>query len=384
MSKAKLGLLLGAPLISGLAFAAAPQFGNWEVDAAGNIDACSNRTDVVSCQVLVNDVNFIQVQVKDDQGNNYIQSILTDGGAGTANDVPFWDENYIRINFQAQVSTIASWTFGDPGFMGRQAILDRGITSGNTWFEATTQIATGWGLDILYGGATADTAVAVDLTTDFYTTDGGVDGNYNGMFDTGFYYQAYNNEAGDIIGRIINIDQDLSLDTANDTLDDEDRQFFVYYDRSGELLKTSGVWGSSTDSLTNLDDTFKGPVGDPANNKAEWTAGGNAIAFWIDQVVTTAGVANGYGENGKSSFYHLQVDTSPLGPNDDIMAYSQAGSGFAESTIGEMGGYADWFSDAEFSEFPPPAHLTAPGATAPLGAAAINVTPPDSLWFPYP
>ncbi len=389
MSKARLSLLLGGTLAaSGLAVAAPPQFGEWTAERNGNItdiEACANRTNIVSCQVLVEDTGFIQVQVKDTDGNNYIQSIIADGIAdgatGDATNTPFWDENYIRIKFQAQLSTLAMFTFGDPGFMGKQAILDAEVTSGNTWFEATTTIATGWGLDILYAGAQSQGAtVAVDLTTDFWTTEGGVidpntgKGQYNGMFDTRFYYQAYNDASGAIIGRIIDIDQDLSLQTVNPQFgpgtNANDRQYFLFMDRSGVLLENlgSGVWGSSTDSTANIDDPFTGPnVGH--DGAVEWgdgtpdssdplVLGEQVIAFYIGQEVSTAG----FGQEGKSTFYHLQVDDT--GSYDNIYEYSQAGTGFEDPSIfttdpvtGDtytaLGGYSDWFNGTESTVFEP-------------------------------
>ncbi len=398
MNKAKLSLLLGGSLVSGLAMAAPPQFGEWTAERTGNIttiDACTGRTNIVSCSVLVEDTGFIQVQVKDTDGNNYIQSIiadgLADGATGDDTSTPFWDENYIRIKFQAQLSTLPNFTWGDPGFMGKQAILDAEVTSGNTWFEATTTIATGWGLDILYAGAQGQGAqVAVDLTTDFWTTTGGVidpatgKGEYNGMFDTRFYYQAYNDASGAIIGRVIDIDQDLSLQTVNPQFGPgtniDDRQYFLYMDRSGVLLNNlgSGVWGSSTDSVAAIDDPFTGPNADTTlPNGAAWVADGavewgdgapnssdpsvigeQVIAFYIGQEVSTAG----FGANGKSTFYHLQVDDT--GSYDNAMEYSQAGSGFEDPSIFEtdpvtgvtttaLGGYSDWFNGAESTVFTP-------------------------------
>lgn len=386
MSKAKLSLLLGGTLASGIAMAAPPQFGEWSADKTGgvtDIEACAGRTNIISCQVLVEDNGFIQVQVKDTDGFSYIQSIIADGltdgtvGAGAA-DTPFWDENYIRINFQAQLSTLPSFTAGDPGFMGKQAILDSHITSGNTWFEATTTIATGWGLDLLYPGAQAQGAtVAVDLTTDFWTTDGTIDpatgkGTYNGMFDTRFYYQAYNDASGAIIGRIIDIDQDLSLQTINPMggpgTNLNDRQYFLYMDRSGVLLDNlgSGVWGSSTDSVAAIDDPFEGPnVGN--DGAIEWgdgapvstdpsVQGEQVIAFYIGQEVTTAG----FGQDGKSTFYHLQVDDT--GAYDGIYEYSQAGSGFEDPSIFvdiggtqyvDLGGYSEFWNGTEAAVFTP-------------------------------
>ncbi len=417
MNKAKLTLLLGGSLVSGLAMAAPPQFGEWSAERTGNttnIDACSGRTNIVSCQVLVEDTGFIQVQVKDTDGNNYIQSIiadgLADGATGDDTSTPFWDENYIRIKFQAQLSTLPNFTSGDPGFMGKQAILDAEVSSGNTWFEATTTIATGWGLDILYAGAQSQGAqVAVDLTTDFWTTTGGVidpatgKGEYNGMFDTRFYYQAYNDASGAIIGRIIDIDQDLSLQTVNPQFGPgtniDDRQYFLYMDRSGVLLENlgSGVWGSSTDTAgLGIDDPFTGPnVG--SDGAIEWgdgaptssdpsVLGEQIIAFYIGQEVSTAG----FGNEGKSTFYHLQVDET--GSYDAVYEYSQAGSGFEDPSIFQtdpvtgdtytaLGGYSDWFNGAESTVFEPKWGART-GLNVLPDATGIDPIPGRTIWMP--
>ncbi len=431
----KLAILAGAPLLSGLAFAAppagAPSFGEWTV-TDGVIDACGTaRTNIMSCQVLVKDQGFMQVQVKDAEGNSYVQSILTDydatGTPGNIQDgttastdlLAFYDENYIRINFQDQASTIAAFTYGDPGFMGVQVINDNGLSSTRTWFEATTKIATGWGIDILTPDripANTDGTVktVVELTTDFWTTGvwgtaptGYVEGTYNGMFDTSFAYVGLNDGQGRLVGRDLYIDQDLSLATANDAPDDTsgDRQTFYFWDRSGELLNAGvdGVWGRMDDNPDNVnplavddnDDFFTGLGSQLVVN---WGAGNDLppstdpgiegsqlIAFWIDQEVTT----QGFGNDGKSTFYHLQVDGT--GAYDDVVAYSQAGTGFADVYLTEvvdgtvqyaMGGLEDWLGTStsdnsaspENQFFPPPKHLRDVALT--VGEAATTpVTP---------
>jgi len=439
MSKAtigKLAILAGAPLLSGLAFAAPPSFGEWDV-SDGEIDACGTaRTNIMSCQVLVKDKGFVQVQVKDSDGKSYVQSILTDfnatGTPGHMSDgttpatdlLTFYDENYIRINFQAQASSIADFTYGDPGFMGVQVINDAGDSSSATWFEATTKIATGWGINIMYeehgstDPATASVATVVELTTDFWTTGvwnpatgttDSANGEYNGMFDTSFYYKGLNGVAGDLLGRDLYIDQDLSLATANPVgvSDSNDRQTFYFWDRSGELLDpgVAGVWGSTTDDVADVDDPFTGIA---SQQSVDWgtgntlpvssdpgIAGPQVIAFFIAQEVSTLG----FGDDGKSTFYHLQVDGT--GAYDDQMAYSQAGTGFEDVYITEidpttgtvqfaMGGMEDWLvadafnpddsiNNPEKAFFPPPAYLQDVAdtiGTTPTGPIVPPVLPP--------
>ncbi len=329
MRNTKLATAIGAAMLPGLAFAVPPQFGEWSV-TGGDVDPCAALTNVESCEVMVFDSGFVQAQLKGTDGKTYIKSIVTDQdatGTPAGGDLAFYDENFVRITFSSQTSSVPGGAGSDPGFMGKQVILDT-TTSSVTKFSSETEIRTGWGETELGGPNVA-------INTTIATIDGA--GDPNGLFESVFDFQGNNDpDTGQQTGTRLNIDQNVSLST--DAATDDDRQVFAFRSRTGDLLNSNGVWGSSTDDAT-IDDPFDG-IGGPES--VPWVEGGTISAFWIGQNVATPGVGG-----GASEFFAIQV-----GP-----AFSQAGTGFPNTDGTALGGFQDWATDAELTEFGPPPTL---------------------------
>lgn len=313
MGKMKLLLLMGAPLLPSLA-AAQPQFDEWSV-TNGVIDPCTGITNAVSCQILVGSDGFTQAQITGTDGQIYIKSVLTDAGAnGPQSGLAFYDENFVRMSFSQSSNNTA-----EPGFLGKQHIFDNTTNSG-TVFTSDSELRTGW--------AKGADDVSVMISSSLATTDAG--GNPNGAFETSFNFQGNNDPVtGALIGRRIEISQDVALTVGSDT----DRQVFLLRDHSGNLLTGNGIWGSTTESADNIDDPFDS--GQPIT----WSAGGVVNVFWIGQNVATPGI-----NDDNASFSMLQVNGSS----------SQFVSGLpVPDADGRLGGFQDWVEGAEAAEFGP-------------------------------
>ncbi len=313
MGKIKLFLLMGAPLLPSLAVAQ-PQFDEWSV-SNGAIDPCTNITNAVSCQILVDSDGFTQAQITGTDGQIYIKSVVTDVDAnGPKAGLAFYDENFVRMNF-SQSSNNTS----EPGFMGKQHISDNAANSG-TVFTSDAEVRTGWA----QGPGDAN----VVISSSIITTD--TAGNPNGAFETTFNFQGNNDPVtGEQLGRRIVIGQDVTLTAGSDT----ERQVFLFRGHSGNLLTGTGIWGSTTDDPTNIDDPFD--IGNPVS----WSPGGSVNVFWIGQNVATPGI-----NDGSATFSMLQVNGSA----------SQLVSGLpVPDTGGTLGGFQDWLEGAEAAEFGP-------------------------------
>ncbi|HHM05906.1 MAG TPA: hypothetical protein ENJ19_09200 [Gammaproteobacteria bacterium] len=324
-------ILLSASLLPSLAVAL-PQFDEWSV-SGGTVDPCSTST-ADSCQVLVEGNGFVQAQISEG-GKTYIKSIVTDVDASATDPttLAFRDENFIRIQFQPQISTAPGMGGSDPGFLGRQVINDDGVTSGLTRFTSDTTIKNGW------AKGTGDANVDIAMTITAIDAPGGT---ATGMFDSAFNFKGNNAADGSQTGSLVDIDQGVSLATPGIAMSATDRQGFAFRSRTGDLLTSSGVWGDTNEDGT-ADDPFTGVGGLTSVPWGPSAGTGEVVAFWIGQEVTTSGFGSGV-----SDFAHLQVDND--GTANQTFAYSQGGTGLGAPVTG-LGGFSDWASAPESVEF---------------------------------
>ncbi len=259
-----IGLVGVVAMILPMGIQAAPVFDNWSADTGtitpdtGAGSYCGSTG--VSCTPLVSGDGFLQQQVVD-SGVTYIQTIITDSGAGAvggtaAPGLPYSDESFIR-----QGAT--------NGIMSQQRSVES-TTGTNTQFDFsnTVSLYTGWAAGFIPGGE-ANVNINQSFTDAGKTTVTG-----DGLFNS-FIMNINLDAAGTVTGKKTSLRQDLGMGdgTATNTTDS---QSFVLEQRSGDLNGAAGSLALGTSS--------SGTGGGTVN----WVAGDDVLVAWLGQQVNTA------------------------------------------------------------------------------------------------
>ncbi|ALP52143.1 hypothetical protein Tel_02725 [Candidatus Tenderia electrophaga] len=240
--KAASSMGAAALVLSGAAMAAAPAdgFDQWTASSGAIASDCPAG---FTCSGEVTGDGFFQRQISDGT-NDYFQTIITDAGvSGTAGNMSFSDESFVRT--------------GNVGGLADKSSITDSTTTGALveTFDTATTLLTGWastnGTDdevMIYQGISAvddgATAGGEDFRTDFWLDQTGTLGS---------------------VGKIMRITSgvDIQEQTTSTAAQVQD---FVLVDRSGSEVGVGGVDidGDASDDLT-------------------WLAGENVKAIWIGQ-----------------------------------------------------------------------------------------------------
>ncbi len=238
---------------------AAPVFDNWSADN-GTITPdpagyCGQPG--VTCTPLVSGDGFLQQEVVDG-ADTYIQTIITDPGAGVAGgtpaaNLPYSDESFIR---QGAAN----------GIMGQQRSTET-TTTPNTQFNFSNTAT-------FYMGAWASAlkpAGAANMNIDQNFTDQGntaVAGD--GLFNS-FKMNIDQDAAGNVTGKKMSLRQNLGM--GDGVVDNTtNSQSFVIEQLSGDQNEAPG-------SLT---------LGGTNGGTVSWVAGDDVMVAWLGQQVDTA------------------------------------------------------------------------------------------------
>ncbi len=240
---------------------AVPVFDNWSADT-GTITANTGAGSYcgsagVTCVALVSGDGFLQQEITDtNDGNTYIQTIITDTGAGAgggtpAVNLPYSDESFIQRSTGS-------------GIMSQQRSTE---SSGSFNFSTTSELYTGWadaaGFKPVGKGNT-------NITQGFTDTGGAAAGDtFANSFDL-----RIDQPASTVVGKTMSLRQDVGMGDGTVT-NTTDVQSFLVEQRSGTLLTVGGT-------LT-LDNTAAGNGG-----TITWLAGDDVMVSWIGQKVNTA------------------------------------------------------------------------------------------------
>lgn len=255
--------LAGIVMVLPMGIEAAPVFDNWSADtgtitpdtAAGSYCASAG----VSCTPLVSGDGFLQQQVVD-SGVTYIQTIITDAGAGAvggtaATGLPYSDESFIR---QGATS----------GIMSQQRSTESTTTATTQFdFSNTVSLYTGWA-----AGFIPLTQANVNINQTFTDAGNSTVGG-DGLFNS-FIMNINQNAGGTVTGKKASLRQDLGMGdgaVANTT----DSQSFVLEQRSGDLNTASGSLTLAATTATN-------------GGTVSWVAGDDVLVAWLGQQVNTA------------------------------------------------------------------------------------------------
>lgn len=243
---------LGAAALSLVApVGAQPVFDNWTV-ASGSISVTCPAG--FTCETLTTGDGFAQVQwVETATGDTYIQTIITDQGAGAvggtaSSGLPYSDESFIMLG-------------GTNGISARQHYLQDDTSTTGTIFENTTALNTGWAQA---SPTTPDMDVNQTVTVDATPSVSGDE------FSSEFEMHLIHNAGGTTTGSSISITQDSGL--GNGTTTSTDSQEF-------QLVHLQGSYVTSASSIT-LD-----PTTTASGGTVSWSAGNDVMIRWIGQSI---------------------------------------------------------------------------------------------------
>lgn len=231
---------------------ALPIFDQWTV-ASGTVDVTCPAG--FTCETLVEGDGFAQVQwVEAATGFTYIQTVITDLGAGAAGgtpstDLPYSDESFIRLG-------------GANGITSRQQFQEETPLTG-TIFESITSLNTGW--------AQTDPSVPDMEAMQILTVDAtpAVAGD---EFESVFDMQLVHDPAGNVTGSNILVTQFAGLGNGIET--STDSQKFFLNRRLGSFTTAGSI---------DLDASTFDPTNDPA--AVAWNNGDDVMLTWIGQSV---------------------------------------------------------------------------------------------------
>ncbi|MCC6302876.1 MAG: hypothetical protein IT489_08770 [Gammaproteobacteria bacterium] len=228
---------------------ALPVFDNWTV-ANGNVSVSCPAG--FTCETLTTGDGFAQVQwVETATGDTFIQTIITDQGAGAGGGTPssglgYSDESFIMLG-------------GSNGISSRQHYLQDDTATTGTIFENTTALNTGWAQT---NPTSPDMDVTQTLTVDATPAVTGDE------FTNAFEMHLIHDAGGTTTGSSITISQDSGLGNGVDT--STDAQKF-------QLVHLQGSYVATGSSIT-LDPTTTASGGTVA-----WGAGDDIMIRWIGQ-----------------------------------------------------------------------------------------------------
>jgi len=238
-------MLLAAPA------KALPVFDNWTV-ANGTIDV--NCPAGFTCEALTTGDGFAQWQwVETATGSTFIQTIITDQGAGAvggtpSTGLPYSDESFIMLG-------------GTNGISSRQHYLQDDTATTGTIFQNTTALNTGWAQ---INPTDPDMDVTQTLTVDATPAVSGDE------FSSSFEMHLIHDAGGTTTGSNITIAQDSGL--GNGATTSTDTQEF-------QLVHLQGSYVTSASSIT-LD-----PSTTASGGTVAWSAGDDIMIRWIGQSI---------------------------------------------------------------------------------------------------
>lgn len=238
-------LLLAAPV------KALPVFDNWTV-ANGTINVTCPAG--FTCETLTTGDGFAQVQwVETATGDTFIQTIITNQGAGSgggtpSTGLPYSDESFIMLG-------------GTNGISSRQHYLQDDTATTGTIFENTTALNTGWAQT---NPSSPDMDVTQTLTVDATPAVTGDE------FSSGFEMHLIHDAGGTTTGTSISITQDSGL--GNGVTTSTDRQEF-------QIVRLQGSYVAAGGSIT-LD-----PTDLASGGTVSWSAGNDIMIRWLGQSI---------------------------------------------------------------------------------------------------
>lgn len=238
-------LLLAAPV------EALPVFDNWTVaNGAVSVTCPAGFT----CETLTTGDGFAQVQwVETATGDTFIQTIITDLGAGAgggtpSTGLPYSDESFIMLG-------------GTNGISSRQHYLQDDTSTTGTIFENTTALNTGWAQT---DPSDPDMDVTQTLTVNATPAVSGDE------FSSAFEMHLIHDAGGTTTGSSITITQDSGLGNGADA--STDSQEF-------QLVHLQGSYVATGSSIT-LD-----PTTTASGGTVSWSAGDDIMIRWIGQSI---------------------------------------------------------------------------------------------------
>lgn len=249
----------GALLLLAVPASALPVFDNWTV-ANGSVSVtCPSG---FTCEALTTGDGFAQWQwVETSTGFTYIQTIITDQGAGASggtpsSGLPYSDESFIRLG-------------GANGISSQQHYLQDDTSTTGTVFQNTTALHTGWA-QVNPGDPDMNvTQLLTSNPTDLVPGPGG-DTATGDEFSSSFVMNLIHNTSGAVTGSSITIAQDSGL--GNGVTASTDKQEF-------QLVHLQGSYVATGSSIT-LDPTTATNGG-----TVTWSAGNDIMIRWIGQSI---------------------------------------------------------------------------------------------------
>lgn len=262
---------------------AAPVFDNWSA-ANGTITPDPNGycgQPNVTCTPLVSGDGFLQQEVVEGVGQNavtYIQTIITDPGAGAqggtpANQLPYSDESFIR-----QGAT--------NGIMGQQRSTESTATFN---FSNAATLYMGWASALKPQGAGN---MNIDQS---FTDQGNAAVNGDGLFNS-FVMNINLDAGGNVTGKKMSLRQNLGMGDGQAD-NPNNAQSFVIEQRAGDQ---NGAAGSLTLAQTAQNN----------GGTVSWQAGEDVLVTWLGQQVNTSGDPN----NPSLSLFGFQSVTNNTTP----------------------------------------------------------------------
>lgn len=301
---AALFLLMAAPS------QALPVFDNWTV---ANGDVSVTCPAGFTCETLTTGDGFAQVQwVETATGDTFIQTIITDQGAGAgggtpSTGLPYSDESFIMLG-------------GSNGISSRQHYFQDDSATTGTIFENTTALNTGWAQ---INPTDPDMDVTQTLTVDATPAVTGDE------FTNAFEMHLIHDAGGTTTGSSISITQNSGLGNGVDT--STDSQEF-------QLVHLQGSYVATGSSIT-LDPTTTASGGTVA-----WSAGDDIMIRWIGQSIDLG--AQGTAVFG---FEGITNNTDP----DEATTFSTTSAGITVDGTDPQGFGTPFDWDTVFGATPP-------------------------------
>lgn len=307
---------VAALLPVGSAMAAGPGFDGIAVvdDGSGGfaVQGCPAAA-AGNCQILMTGDGFLQQEVTID-GTVFIQTVIIDSPTAVTADITnlaFSDNTFIQMG-------------SGNGIEGRQTLNEAGPDGTGNLFTASTELNLGWaakdgvpGLTISQafwdnnntGKVESTDASGVTVPDATETSD-----DFFNSFTLGINLDA----TGATTGKLMDMVQDVGMSDPSGT--GTDFQRFIIAQRSGDLLATDNVAGTTLTAVSS---------GDGTGGTLGWGATDDVMVTWLGQRVALDGVGLGQSVFG---FQSITVD------NDDgiispvtISTYSRSSSDVTQS-----------------------------------------------------
>jgi hypothetical protein len=285
---------------------ALPVFDNWTVaNGAVNVTCPSGFT----CETLTTGDGFAQVQWVDTaNGDTYIQTIITDTGAGAAggtssSGLPYSDESFVMLG-------------GSNGISSRQHYIQDDTDTNGTLFENTAQLNTGWAQ---VNPTDPDMTVTQSLTVDADLVGGGSDTFAGNNFSSLFDMQLIHDTAGTATGSSIAISQDSGLGSTGDANSEDDIQKFRIVHLQGDYVTGAGNITLDPSSATATD-----------GGAVSWNAGDDVMIRWIGQSINLG--AQGTAVFGYEGIVKYANGSNSATIEDEATTFSTASTGIKVDT----------------------------------------------------